>query len=217
MLQKSRAVKVRRLGVGHAARMGRRIRHPFGDAARRLRHDLAVGIKSELGHPPRRFHAVHRLRKINARGRLADGVDVGKTRQRFGKRAKQQSVAAHGQKVFTVDPYRVHRAVGVAARLLLGTHAFHHLGGVSHLHMLQLHAVLLLQLSACPLQVSVDAFTASPGVEVNRLSARGFEGEGPVGGSDTGCLSQVKPCAKGGCGRSGQKLSAIEVCGHESR
>ncbi len=166
-------MELRRLRVGEAARVGLRPSGQFGQAGRRLGHAGAVGVEGQLGHAPRRFHAVDGFGEVDPRGWLANGVDQRVVRQLLAPRAEQQALAFHRQEVLAVDPGHVGRAAAVAAGGLLGTHAPDQFGGVDKLDMFELDAPALGEFGGCPLQVGVDALAAAPGVEVHRLAARG--------------------------------------------
>ena len=159
-------------------------------AAGRRGHPFAVGKKGQLRHAPGGFQPFHRLRKIDPRSGFAQHIHIFEARQAFGKRAKQQRLALHREKVLAVDPHQIYRAVGLA-RCLFGTHPLDDFGGIRNLHVFQRYAETALNLAGRPLQVGIDAFTASPGVEVHGLAARpgldgapGGAGLGPSGNSE---------------------------------
>ena len=169
LLHKGGAMEVGRTRVGHAAWVGLGKGQQLGQVPGWLGRALAVGHEGELGHAPGCFHALGGLGKVQSCGGLALRVHLGIRRQAFGKRAKQQAFALHGQEVFAVDPHQVHAALGFAGSFLIA-HAFDHVGCVSDLHVLHRHAIALLHLGRGPLDVGVDGLGTAPGVEVHRLT-----------------------------------------------
>ncbi len=173
-------MELRRFRVGEASGVVLRPGRQLGQAGRRPGHTRGVGVESQLGHAPGRFHAVDGLREVDARRRLADGVDQRVVRQPLAPRAEQQALALQRQEVLAVDPGQIGRAAAAAAGSLLGAHPPDELGGVGELDMFELDAPTLGKLAAGPLQVGVDALAAAPGVEVHRLAARRGLEPGPV-------------------------------------
>ena len=169
-------------GVTDASRLAAGQSQQLGHALRGLGQTFGIGKKRQLGHAPRRFQTLRGHRKIDQRGGLACGVHPLEVGQGLSERRRQQTLAFQGGKVFTIDPDQVHRAFGVLApSLLFGAHALDHIGRIADLDVLQLDAQVALQLACGPLQVSVDALTARPGVEENGLAACGVQGVGPSG------------------------------------
>ncbi|MCY1539556.1 hypothetical protein D9M68_751470 [compost metagenome] len=202
-------MKVRQARVGDAPGLGAGQRQQGLHALRRLRQAFAVGKQGELRHAPGRLHAVRGHGKIVQRGGLSFHVDPAEVGQAFGVRAEQQALALHRGKVLAVDPDQIHRALGGhAARGLLGTHAFDHVGRVGDLHVLQLHAKRSLHLLRHPLDVGVGLFAAGPRVPEHGLATGGLLDGRPVRLRP----GRLQGCTGGGSGGQ-QPLAAGQVGG----
>jgi len=93
----------------------------FGDGPGRVAHTGGVVDEGELGQPPGRFHSIDRHREVDDGGRLVDPVDQPHGRQLICEGSIQEALLLQSQKVGTVDPNQVDRAVLVVARRLLST------------------------------------------------------------------------------------------------
>ena len=175
-------MEIGRARVADAARMGARKLQQRLHAARRLGHMLAIGKEGELRHAPGRFQAFDGFGEIDARGRLALHVHVAVRRQLLGERLAHQAFALHREKVLSVDPDGVDRALAHAPGGLLIAHALDCLDGVAELDVHQLDVVALRHFGADPLQVGVDAVATAPGVEMHGLAAATPGDVGPVQG-----------------------------------
>ena len=204
--------------VGDAPRLAAGQGQQLSHALRQLGQAFDIGKKRQLRHAPWRFQPVGGHRKIHQCGGLARGVHPLEVGQGLGEGRRQQAIAFHGGKVFAVDPDQVHRAFGVfAAGLLFGAHTLDHIARVADLDVLQLHTKVALQLACGPLQVSVDALAARPGVEVHGLATRSAQGVGPSGGRSRGrTRGGLRPCGRDtGHQHSGsqqrERLATIEL------
>ncbi|MNF73633.1 hypothetical protein D3C84_556400 [compost metagenome] len=178
LLEKTGAMKLRRLGVSKTAGVGPGPVEQGGGRSGGRADLIAVDHQVELAYAPGGLQPVHRHREV-LRHRQAS-IHQGHVGQTWAEGGAQQPLLLERLEVLAIDPEQVDGATAGLARPLVGQQLADALGYVIHLHLHQIDLVLALELLPGPQQVGVDLRAAAPGVEIDGLALGLLQGLLPL-------------------------------------